>query len=559
MEQGARKRGGEYFLYGALVGLEINFGSEENMKAVFESLLKLKKLRYGLTFHYSALGEHLNITSKFMIDELTKKHSSKEYDVICDHFCEILNSARSHDKEYFSDEIKELIKQISINTSDDRFEYFIQYPRSYFDLNELESLVKLVAFSRFGYDENMTDDELDKFIKNNLYECSYLLHAVKIFADDGSEIAKQWLSKDSVHQKIDSMFKEQDSSAIAALLEGLESDGSLEQILDYIVSKSKESINCKKTTLNSIIDGKAYHGLGLFIIDELIAYEEHKDDTMVKLALEAATKYIDRYTNDELSVQITSEIISIFNKILNSRDNLDVLKFILDTVGSIRYGEPNEKISTYLLSIFQAIPSEIQYNAASCLNRLGKWNEHIENTFLAAIDVYIDEPVYLYGHISQIRKGNNVSDTAMNRVLDLLINHPHPVIKMFAIDCLGWRTYEPSVPHIIEIMRLGPQSKEQMKLEIRDDEGVVNATFWVQPPQLANFATDDVYTTAIHALARLKEYSVEQLLDSLTNDDENISMGAFLVFELHKQRFEDITFTDDQMKLIAELKKQAGI
>ena len=67
-----------------------------------------------------------------------------------------------------------------------------------------------------------------------------------------------------------------------------------------------------------------------------------------------------RYTNDELS-EITSEIISIFNKILNSCNNLDVLKFILDTVGSIRYGEPNEKSQPPTITKFQ--DSVDYYNA----------------------------------------------------------------------------------------------------------------------------------------------------------------------------------------------------
>ena len=561
LEQGERKRGGEYFLYGAITGLGINFGSEENMKVIFDSLLKLKKLTHGLIFHYSALGDNLKITSKFMIDELTKKRTSSEHDLICNHFCEILNSARSHDKEYFSKEIKLIIKQISINISGDRFEYFVKYPRSYFDLNELESLVKLVAFSRFGYDENMSDDELNEFIKNNLYQCSYLLHAVKTFANDGSEIAQKWLSRDSVNQKIDSMFKEEDFGAIAALLEGLESDDSFEEIIEYIISKSKDSINNKETVLNSIIDGKAYINLGHFIVDELILYMQNKDDNLAKLAIEASTKYIDRYTNDELSLKMISEIVSIFARILKTNENLDMLKFILNTVDSICYGEPNQKISSYLLSIFQIVPEEIKYDAARCLNSLGEWNQHIENTFLDAIDTHIDSPQYLYGHVHQIRKSGSdgASDVAMNKVLDLLVNHENPVIKMFAIDCLGWRTYEPSVAHLIEILRLGSQSEKEMKFHLRDDEGRVAATFVPKPPQLASFATDDVYTSAIHALARLKEYSVDYLLKSLSDNDENIAIGAFLVFELHKQAFEDIKFSEEHLQLMEELKKQSGI
>lgn len=560
LEQGERKRGGEYFLYGAITGLGINFGTEENMRVIFDSLLQLKKLTHGLIFHYSALGEHLKITSKFMIDELTKKRPSSEHDLICNHFCEILTKARSHD-EFYSEDIKKLIRDISPRISNDKFEFFVKYPRSYFDLHELESLVELVAFARFGYGENMNADEINEFVENNLYECSYLLHAVQIFADDGSEIAQRWLSNDSINQKINLMFDEQDYAALAGLLKGLESDDSFQEILDYIISESKDSDENKETTLNSITYEQAYYGFGQFIVDELIVYEQNKDNSLIKLAIEASTKYIDRYTNDELSILMVSEIVSIINKILKTNNDLDTLKYILRTVDSIRYGEPKRALSSHLLSIWETIPKDIRHSAARCLNSLGEWNQHIENTFLDAIDTHIDSPQYLYGHIHQIRKSgsNGASDVAMNKVLDLLVNHENPVVKMFAIDCLGWRTYEPSVPHLIEILRLGSQSEEDMKLHLRDGKGRVTATFVPKPPQLASFATDDVYTSAIHALARLKEYSVDYLLKSLSDNDENIAIGAFLVFELHKQSFEAITFSEKHLQLMEELKKQSGI
>tara|TARA_B110000902_G_C14269129_1_gene572498 strand:+ start:163 stop:2532 length:2370 start_codon:yes stop_codon:yes gene_type:complete len=562
LEHGERKPGGKYFLYGAITGLGINFGTEENMKVIFDSLLKLQKLTHGLTFHYFALGRNLKITSKIMIDELIKKRSSSEHDSICNHFCEILTNGRIHHKEYYSEDIKKLIRDISINTSNDKFESFVKYPRSYYDLHELESLVQLVAFARFGYGENMNADEINEFVENNLYECSYLLHAVQIFADDGSEIAQKWLSKDSVNKKIDLMFVEQDYAALAALLKGLESDDSFEETLDYIISESKDSINNKETALNSITYDQAYHGFGQFIVDELIVYEQNKDNSLTKLAIEASTKHIDRYTNDELSILMVSEIVSIIDEILKTNDDLDMMKFILKTVDSIRYGQPKSQLSSHLLSIWETIPKDIHYNAASCLNSLGEWNQNIENTFLDAINDHIDSPLYLYGHIHQIRNSggsDGASDVAMNKVLDLLVNHENPVVKMFAIDCLGFRTYEPSVLHLIEILRLGSQSEKEMKLHLRDDNGRVTATFVPKPPQLAPFVTDDVYTSAIHALARLKEYSVDYLLKSLSDNDENIAIGAFLVFELHKQSFEAITFSEKHLQLMEELKKQSGI
>ena len=146
----------------------------------------------------------------------------------------------------------------------------------------------------------------------------------------------------------------------------------------------------------------------------------------------------------------------------------------------------------------------------------------------------------------------------MERVLDLLVNNENYVVKMFAIDCLGFRTYGPSVPHIIDALRLGSQSEKEMKLDIRDVDGEITATFSVRPPQLAPFKIDDVYTAAIHALARLREYSVEDLLTSLWDEDENLAQGAFYVFELHQNTFKDTTFTETDLQRMNDLREKYG-
>ena len=63
-----------------------------------------------------------------------------------------------------------------------------------------------------------------------------------MFASDGSDIAQQWLTQDSINTKIDGMFDEEDYFALAALMKGLESDDSFDEMLNHIISKSSESI-----------------------------------------------------------------------------------------------------------------------------------------------------------------------------------------------------------------------------------------------------------------------------------------------------------------------------
>jgi len=553
LEKGKRKGGDEYFLYGAITGLGTNFGSEENIRVIFDSFLKLKTLKYELTFHHGALGDNLEIASKLMTDELTKEHSPSDYDLICDHFFEIFNGVLSHVKQYYSEDIKQLIRVISPNVSSNHFEHFVKYPQSFFELDELESLAKLVAYARFGYDEDMDSSELDDFIQNNLYECSYLLHAVKDFARNGSEIAKKWLAQDSINSKIDSMFACQDYSAIASLLEGLESAESFDSIVDHIISKSNESKAKKKTILNSINYNKPYREFGQFIVDELTAIEHTKETTQTKLVVEAAIKYMIRFTHDDLSFVMVSKISSIIGRLLSSKNDLSVLKHIFSNLSSIRLsGQPKEEITNYLLSILETIPIEIRYNAASCLNKLGAWNELIEDTILDAIDEHMDSPQLLHGHIHQLRTGSSSSDNAMNKVLNILINHENMVVKMFAIDCLGWKNYQPSVPHIIEVLRLGTQSDEEMTY--RSGYAKIKAS----PPQLATFATKDVFTSAVLALARLSKYSVDYLLEALSNDNDEIALGAFLAFELHQTTFKEVVFSKEQENLMQELRKKAA-
>ena len=561
LENGERKRGGEYLLYGTITALGINFGTKSTIEVIFDSLLKLKNLRSGLTFHYRALCDNLEITSELMIHELSKKHPSNDYDLICDHFCEILNHTMSHGKQYHSLEIKKLIRDISPHVSNDKFEYFIKHSRPYFDLNELKLLVKLVASTRFGYDEDMNSAALDEFIQSHLYECSYLLSAVKRFADDGSDIAKKWIATDSVKIKIDSMLENQNHGAISFLLEGLESDDSFVDIVNYLISKSTVSVENKKTILNSIIYNRAYQDFGQFLVDELSIHEKTKDNTLIELSVKASSKYMNEYTNDSLCGEMISQIISIFEKRLSSEDDLMLLKKMLSSLEAVKFGQPSEDFRNYLLSVFETIPIDIKYNAAVCLNGLGAWNSLIENTFVEAIDKHMDSPQFLYGHIHQIRNGKHerVSDSTMDKVLDLLVNHENLVVKMFAIDCLGFKVYQPSIPHLIEILRLGSQSDEEMKFHIRDNRGRVTTTVTPKPPQLAPFGTSDVYTSAIHALARLHKYSVEDLLKSLSNNDENIAIGAFLVFELHQNSFKEVVFSEEQIKLMQELRKKSGM
>ena len=43
-------------------------------------------------------------------------------------------------------------------------------------------------------------------------------------------------------------------------------------------------------------------------------------------------------------------------------------------------------------------------------------------------------------------------------------------------------------------LRLGSQSKEEMKLDIRNVDGEITAIFSVTPPQSAPFKIDNVYT-----------------------------------------------------------------
>ena len=143
----------------------------------------------------------------------------------------------------------------------------------------------------------MNSDDLDDFIQHHLYECTYLLHAVKKFASDGSDIAQQWLTQDSINTKIDGMFDEEDYFALAALMKGLESDDSFDEMLNYVISKSSESIENKETTMESIISEKSYPGFGQFLLDELSAYGTN-DRTFTKLVIGAAMKFTDNHSSD---------------------------------------------------------------------------------------------------------------------------------------------------------------------------------------------------------------------------------------------------------------------
>lgn len=558
LQHSLRKRR-DYFLYGAVTGLGINFSSDSNLMAIMDSLVKLRKYGYQLTFHRVALGDNFTISSKLMIDELAKKYSANDLKLLCNHFCSILSQASRPSKQYYSEEIKGLIAKVVPRSDDDEFEYFVKNSRSFYDLDELESLVKLVASARYGYGKDMKSDDLDDFIQHHLYECTYLLHAVKKFASDGSDIAQQWLTQDSINTKIDGMFDEEDYFALAALMKGLESDDSFDEMLNYIISKSSESIENKETTMESIISEKSYPGFGQFLLDELSAYGTN-DRTFTKLVIGAAMKFTDDHSSDnDMSTLIVSEIVSILDGILETNEDLDTLRYGLSVMGSVGYGEPKERLVSHLLSIFERIPKDLKYNAAKCLNSLDKWNQRIEDTFLQAIDEDKDNPHFLYGHIHQIRNGGkDVSNNAMEKVLDLLVNNENYVVKMFAIDCLGFRTYDPSVPHIIDALRLGSQSEKEMKLDIRDVDGEITATFSVRPPQLAPFKIDDVYTAAIHALARLREYSIDDLLTSLWDEDENLAQGAFYVFELHQNAFKDTMFTESNLQRMNDLREKYG-
>lgn len=558
LQHSQRKRG-DYFLYGAVTGLGINFASDSNLMAIMDSLVKLRKYGDQLTFHRGALGDNFTRSSKFMIDELEKKYSPKDLKLLCNHFCSILSQASGPSKQYYSEEIKGLIAEVVPRSDDDEFEYFVRNSRSFYDLDELESLVKLVASARYGYGKDMNSDDLDEFIQHQLYECAYLLHAVKMFAGDGSDIAQQWLTQDSINTKIDGMFDEEDYFALAALMKGLESDDSFDEMLNHIISKSSESIEYKETTMESIISEKSYPGFGQFLLDELSAYGTN-DRMFTKLAIGAAMKFTDDISsNDDLSIQMVSEIVSILDDILKTNEDLDTLRYALSVIGSVGFGEPKKMLVTYLTSIFERIPQDLKYNAAKCLNSLDEWNQQIEDTFLQAIDEDKDNPHFLYGHIHQIRNGGKgVSDNAMGKVLDLLVNNENYVVKMFAIDCLGYRTYGPSAPHIIDALRLGSQSEKEMKLDIRDVDGEITATFSVTPPQLAPFRIVDVYTAAIHALARLSDYSVEGLLTSLWDDDENLAQGAFYVFEFHQNTFKDTKFSENDLQRMNDLREKYG-
>ena len=97
-----------------------------------------------------------------------------------------------------------------------------------------------------------------------------------------------------------------------------------------------------------------------------------------------------------------------------------------------------------------------------------------------------------------------------------------------------------------------------MKLDIRDVDGEITATFSVTPPQLAPFRIVDVYTAAIHALARLSDYSVEGLLTSLWDDDENLAQGAFYVFEFHQNTFKDTKFSENDLQRMNDLREKYG-
>lgn len=559
LEHGQREREGDYLLYGAVTGLGVNYGSESNLMAILESLVELRKYTYQLTFHCCQLGENFAISSRLIIDELAKKHSPSDLKLLCNHFCSIFSRASSPSKQYYSEDIKSLVARVVPQSDDDEFEYFVGNPRSFYNLDELESLVMLVASARFGYGDDMNSSELNEFIEHHLYECTYLLHAVKKFAKDGSEIAQQWLAQDSINKKIDKMFNQEDYSAIAALMKGLESDDLFDEILNYIVLKSSESIENKETTMESIISEKSYPGFGQFLLDELRAYRIN-DRTFTKLVIRASVKFTDDHlSSDDLSISMVSEIVSILDEILETNEDLDTLRYALRAIGSVKYGQPKETFASHLLCIFDQIPQELKYNAAKCLNSLGEWNQSIEDTFLQAIDEDMNHPHFLYGHIHQIRNGGeNVTDIAMNKVLDLLVNHENYVVKMFAIDCLGFRTFRPSVPHIIDTLRLGSQSEKEMKLDVCDIDGEITATFSVKPPQLAPFEINDVYTSAIHGLARLKNHSVDPLLTSLWDEDEKLALGAFYVFELHKEAFRDTTFSESDLQRMDELRKKSG-
>ena len=97
-----------------------------------------------------------------------------------------------------------------------------------------------------------------------------------------------------------------------------------------------------------------------------------------------------------------------------------------------------------------------------------------------------------------------------------------------------------------------------MKLDIRNVDGEITATFSVTPPPLAPFKIDNVYKAAIHALARLRDYSVKQLLTSLWDEDENLAQGAFYVFEFHQNTFKDTKFSENDLQRMNDLREKYG-
>ena len=516
-----------YLLYGSVVGIASSFPTRNNLEVVFNSLLDLINFPRLLTFHTAALGNNLEVSCEFMLLELEKETDRGLWKTKLDQFCEVLSRGNSWNKSYDSEQIMELIWKISRDVSDDKFEYFVRNSESFFGVEQIADLVRLVAYARFGYDDPMKDAEIDQFIAMFLYGCGYLLEAVKSAAHKGSEAAKEWLGSDTLKIKIGKMFEDGDQHSLAEILKGLNSGDDFEEIFQHVVVCASNSTENKKLLLEVLSDDQSFSALSQFLIRELNALVEDRGEGLTNLTLSAVVGHIDAYTSHHESEEMAQIIIKIITSVISNSEEGEVLKQILHQIGSVRYGAPKKILGNFLLEQQHNIPKQFEYKLSVCLNKMGYWNNYMEDVFLKAVDEDYDSPELLYGHIFELRKGDDVSDLALNRILEIFNNHKNSVVRMFAAECLGWREHPPSVPFLIEALRDGPQSENEMKLELTNEEGRVEVTFIPKPPSLGPYQLKDVYTSAINSLCRLHEHSADELRSALFDDNDHVSAGAF--------------------------------
>ena len=541
----------KYLLYGSLVGIANSFPTRENLEVVFNSLLDLINFPGLLTFHTAALGDNLEVSCEFMLLELKNETDRGLWKTKLDQFCEVLSRGNSWNKSYDSEQIMELIWKISRDVSDDKFEYFVRNSESFFGIEQIADLVRLVAYARFGYDDAMKDAEVNQFIAMSMYGCGYLLEAVKSAANKGSEAAKEWLRNDTLKIKIGKIFEDGDQHSLAEILKGLNSGDDFEEIFEHVVECASNSTENKKLLLEVLSDDQSFSALSQFLIRELNALVEDRGEGLRNLTISAVVGHIDAYTSHHGSEEMALIITKIITSVISNSEKGEGLKQILDQIGSVRYGTPKEILGNFLLEQQHNIPKQYEYELSICLNKMGYWNNYMEDVFLKAVEKDYDFPRLLYVHIFELRKGRNVSDQALNRILEIFNDHKNSVVRMFAAECLGWRKHPPSVPSLIEALHDGPQSENEMNLELIDEEGRVEVTFKPKPPSLGPYQIKDVYTSAINSLCRLHEHSTDELRTALFDENDHVSSGAF--HALKTEPFRDLSLSkkeSDRMNFI---------